>query len=190
MDVKSWAMRLPSCEAVRPAQCPACEAASREPGRRTTIVGHGSRARWIEGPLEPEQDPIDLEILGRRYRCRACGAVLVVVPHGVGRALRYSLGAIAGALALWGYARATAAQARKATSTARARGPSSPEQWSSLRRWTSRASTIFGAGTPSLEGTLRERAARIATWLASHAPLGTGSVPQDAFYGGRFVHAR
>lgn len=183
-------MRLPSCEAVRPAQCPACEAASREPGRRYTIVGHGLRARWIEGPLEPEDDPVDLEVVGRRYRCRACDAVLVVVPSGVGRALRYSLAAVAQALALWGYARATAAQTRRATSTARARGPTSPEQWSSLRRWTSGAGAIFGPGTPSVEGSLRERAARIATWLASHAPLGTSQVPRDAFFGGRFVHAR
>ncbi|MBX3276327.1 MAG: hypothetical protein KF729_39100 [Sandaracinaceae bacterium] len=167
-----------------------CEAASREPGRSYTVVGHGRRARGIEGPLAPAEEPVDVEVLSRRYRCRACGAILVVVPSGVGRALRYSLSAIAHALALWGYARATAAQARKATSTARARGPSSPEQWSSVRRWTSRASAIFGPGTPSIDGTLRERAARVATWLASHAPLGTGSVPHDAFFGGRFVHAR
>jgi hypothetical protein len=33
--------------------------------------------------------------------CLACGAILVVVPSGVGRGLRYSLSAIAYALALW-----------------------------------------------------------------------------------------
>ena len=46
-----------------------------------------------------------LVVLARRYRCTACGAVLVVVPRGVGRSLRYTLEAIAYALSLWGYAR-------------------------------------------------------------------------------------
>jgi hypothetical protein len=113
-----------------------------------------------------------------------------VVPRGVGRALRYTLDAIGYALALWGYAQSTAEHARRAVSAAKARGFSTPEQWSSLRRWASRAGLIFGSGAPSLGGTLRARAARIATWLASQAPLPTGQVPRDAFFGGRFVHAR
>ena len=129
-------------------------------------------------------------MLARRYRCLACKAVLVVVPRGVGRALRYTLDAIGYALALWGHARSTAEHARRAVSAATARGLSSPEQWSSLRRWAARAGQIFGSGTPSTGGTLRNRAARIATWLASQAPLPTGAVPRDAFFGGRFVHAR
>lgn len=126
----------------------------------------------------------------RRYLCNACGAILVVVPCGIGHALRYSLSAIAYALALWGYGRATAAQARATTSSAKARGFTSPEQWSSLRRWSSKAKSIFGAGAPSTGATLRERAAAIAAWLASHAPLPSGQVPRDAFFGGRFVHSR
>jgi hypothetical protein len=144
----------------------------------------------VEGPHEPGEDASDVEILCRRYVCNACGAILVVLPRGVGRALRYSLVAIAYALGLWGYARATAAEARAAVSTAKARGPSSPEQWSSLRRWASQASSIFGPGAPNTSGSLRERAARLATWLASHAPLPSGQVTRDAFFGGRFVHAR
>jgi uncharacterized alpha-E superfamily protein len=75
-------------------------------------------------------------------------------------------------------------------SAAKARGFTSPDQWSSLRRWTSQARSIFGADAPIEGATLRERAARLATWLASHAPLPTGQVPRDAFFGGRFVHAR
>jgi hypothetical protein len=116
--------------------------------------------------------------------------VLVVVPRGVGRALRYTLDAIGYALALWGYRQATAEQARRAVSTAKARGFSGPEQWSSLRRWAFGAARIFGSAAPSTGTTLRERAARLATWLASRAPLPTGQVPRDAFFGGRFVHAR
>ena len=189
IDVKSWACGEPSCDAARPACCPACEAPSREPGKPLTIIGHGLRPRGVEGPHEPGEVPTDAEILCRRYVCTACGAVLVVVPRGVGRGVRYSLAAIGYALALWAYARASAAEARAAVSTAKARGFASPEQWSSLRRWASRAGTIFGPGAPSA-GTLRDRAARIAAWLASHAPVPTTQVPRDAFFGGRFVHAR
>jgi hypothetical protein len=118
--------------------------------------------------------------------------VLVVVPRGVGRSLRYTLDAIAYALALWGYARTTAQRTRQAVSAAKARGFSSPEQWSSLRRWASSASRLFGASTPRPTGTLRDRAAGVATWLAAHAPLATTEVPPDAFFGGRFIlfHAR
>lgn len=190
IDVKSWACSPPSCDAVRPTHCRACSRASRELGRPLAIVGHGLRARKVEGPHEPGEDATDVEILCRRYQCTACDAILVVVPRGVGRTLRYSLHAIAYALALWGYVRATAAQARAATSAAKARGFTSPEQWSSLRRWTSGAKSIFGSSAPSTTGSLRERAARLATWLASHAPLASGHVPRDAFFGGRFVHAR
>jgi hypothetical protein len=166
----------------------ACDAPSRVPGKALTIVGHGLRGRGVEGPAEPGAAPTTLELLTRRYACLACDAILVVVPRGVGRSARYSLSAIAYALALWGYVRTPAAGVRAATSAARARGFASPEQWSSLRRWSACAPALFGA--PVTTGTLRERAAKIAAWLASHAPLPTGVVPADAFFGGRFVHAR
>lgn len=190
IDVKFWEAAPPSCSAVRPASCPVCGAASREPGRSLTVVGHGLRSRDVEGPYEPDSAPGSTTVLARRYRCLVCNAVLVVVPRGVARGLRYTLDAIGYALALWGYAHSTAERARRAVSAATARGLSSPEQWSSLRRWAARAAQIFGAGTSSRGGTLRDRAARVATWLASQAPLPTGTVPRDAFFGGRYVHAR
>jgi hypothetical protein len=190
IDVKFWAEAPPSCSAVRPASCPGCGAASREPGRAVAIVGHGLRGRDVEGPPGPDEAPASTTVVARRYRCRACGAVLVVVPRGVGRALRYTLDAIGYALALWGYSRATAERTRRAVSTAKARGISAPEKWSSLRRWAAAGARLFGSGLPRSSGTLRERAARLASWLASQAPLPTGAVPEDAFFGGRFVHAR
>jgi hypothetical protein len=153
-------------------------------------VGHGLRSRDVEGPGEPGEAPASTTVAARRYRCRSCGAVLVVVPRGVGRALRYTLDAIGYALALWGYAQATAEQARQAVSGAKARGLSAPEQWSSLRRWAGAAPRLFGSGAPRAGGTLREQAKRLSSWLASQAPLPTGMVPRDAFFGGRFVHAR
>lgn len=185
IGVKSWVDQHPSCGAARPSNCVACGAASRVPGKALVIVGHGLRVRGVEGPTAPGEEPVTLEVLGRRYACRACDAILVVLPRGVGRGTRYSLSAIAQALALWGYARWSAAKSRAATSTARARGFSSPDQWSSLRRWTACATALFGA--PAASGTLRERAAKIAAWLASHAPLAITVVPTDAFFGAPFV---
>ena len=190
VGVKLWAKAPPSCSAARPASCPRCGAASREPGRPLGIVGHGLRGRDVEGPDEPGEDPTWTTVLARRYRCLGCKAVLVVVPSGVGRGLRYTLDAIGHALALWGYVRATAETARRAVSTAGARGFSGPGQGSSLRRWAARGTRIFGSGALTSGGTLRDRAARIAAWLASQVPLPTGHVPGDAFHGGRFVHAR
>lgn len=190
IDVKFWAQVPPSCSAVRPASCPGCGAASREPGKSLRVVGHGLRGRDVEGPDKPEAGPASRTVLARRYRCLGCGAVLVVVPRGVARALRYTLDAVGYALALWGYAQRTAEQVRRAVSAATARGLSAPSQWSSLRRWAARAERIFGSDTPSASGTLRDRARQVATWLTARAPLPTGQVPRDAFFGGRFVHAR
>ena len=190
IDVKFWAQAPPSCSAIRPASCPGCGAASREPGKSLRVVGHGLRGREVEGPDEPEAAPASRAVLARRYRCLGCGAVLVVVPRGVARGLRYTLDAIGYALALWGYAHRTAERVRRAVSGATARGLSAPWQWSSLRRWAARAERIFGSGTPTTSGTLRDRARQVATWLTARAPLPTGQVPRDAFFGGRFVRAR
>jgi hypothetical protein len=123
--------------------------------------------------------------MARRYRCRSCGAILVVVPSGVGRGYRYSLGAIAWALSLWAYERATAAQVRTRTSTAKTVGAASATRWASLRRWTRCALSLFGVA-PGGGGTLRERAAVIAAFVAAQAPIATGRVPLDAFLGASF----
>ena len=189
IDVKSWAENPPSCAAARPASCVACEAASRPAGSPLVVVGHGVRARAIEGPLEPGDDPAIIELLTRRYVCRACDAVLVVVPRGVERAYRYSLQAIAAALALWAYERASAASTRARTSTAKTIGAASATRWASLPRWTRCALALFGLEASAI-GTIRERAARIASFVAAHAPIATGSVPRDAFFGAAFCRPR
>lgn len=163
--------------------------ASREPGRPLVIVGHGLRARTIEGPLAPNEEPALTEIFARRYDCRACNAILVVVPRGVGRGYRYSLGGIAWALALWAYERATAASVRKRTSTAKRVGDATAPGWASLRRWTRCALALFGVGPGEL-GTMRERAARVVTFVAAQAPVAMGPVPIDAFSGAAFCRPR
>jgi hypothetical protein len=189
MEVKSWAAGPPSCEAARPSCCAACEAVSREPGRALVIVGHGLRARAIEGPIAPGEQPALTGIVARRYRCRACGAVLVVVPCGVGRGYRYSLCAIAWALSLWSHERATAAQVRARTSTQKTVGAASATRWASLRRWTRCALLLFGVA-PRGVGTLRERAAVIASFVAAQTAVALGPVPLDAFFGASFCGSR
>jgi hypothetical protein len=189
IDVKSWTEILPSCGAVRPAHCPACEAASRPPGRPLVVVGHGLRARSIEGPLTPGEAPVVTDVIGRRYACRACDAIVVVVPRGVARGRRYSLWAIAAALAWWAYDRVPAASVRERTSTAKAIGVASATRWASLARWTRCAMSLFGCELPAT-GTLRERAAGIATFIAAHAPNTRGAVALDALFGAAFCRPR
>lgn len=153
------------------------------------IVGHGLRARTVEGPLGPGEPPAQTEVVARRYLCRACGAVLVVVPRGVGRGYRYSLSAIAWALSLWSHAHATAAQVRARTSTQTTVGAASATCWASLRRWTRCALSLFGHASRA-GGTLRERAAVISSFVASHSPLAQGPVLLDAFFGASYCAAR
>lgn len=153
------------------------------------IVGHGRRTRTLEGPLAPSAEPALTEIAARRYACRACDAIMVVVPRGVARARRYSLSAIAAALALWAHERASAAAVRARTSTATTIGAASATRWASLPRWTQCALALFGIEPPAL-GTMRDRAARIASFVAAHAPVTAGPVPVDAFFGAAFCRPR
>jgi hypothetical protein len=158
---------------------------SREPGRALVIVGHGLRTRTLEGPAEPDARAVAAEIHARRYRCRACEAILVVVPRGVGHSFRYSLATIAWALGLWAYERVPAPDVRARSSMATHVGAASATRWASLLRWTRCAVKLFGIEADE-PGTHRQRAARVATFVASHAPIATGPVPHDAFYGAAF----
>jgi len=189
IDVKSWTEILPSCGAVRPSHCPSCDAASRLPGAPLVIVGHGLRARSIEGPLAPGEAPVVTDVIGRRYACRACDAIIVVVPRGVAPGHRYSLSAIAAALTWWAYDRVPAAWVRERTSTAKTIGAASATRWASLARWTRCAVSLFGCELPAT-GTLRERAAAIATFIAAQAPITRGTVALDAFFGAAFCRPR
>jgi hypothetical protein len=64
-------------------------------------------------------------------------------------------------------------------------GAASATRWASLLRWTRYALKLFGIDVDEL-GTHRERAGRIATFVASHPPIASGPVPHDAFYGAAF----
>ena len=159
----------------------ACGAASREPGRPVGIVGHGLRTRVVEGPVAVDEAPVFTEIRARRYGCKACGAILIVLPRGVGRGYRFALAAIALGLALWASG-VPSATVRSKVSTSKMVGASSAARWASLRRWVQCAAALFGAVVDA-GGTLRERAGRIAAWVASKALVPVGPIALDAFAG-------
>lgn len=175
---------MPSCAAARPGSCPCCGAAGQPIGGALVVVGHGVVERQVLGPRAPGQAPEHLVVQLRRYRCRACRAVLVVGPRGLARRRWYGAGAIALALVL--YARGeTSAVARMRTSPARVVGGSATERWVTLTRWieAARCGEIFGV--TGLSGLERRRVAeQVALALAARAgrQLG-GDLGESAFAG-------
>jgi hypothetical protein len=171
----------------RPGRCPGCGAPSRPPGGALGLHGHGLRERHQWGPVEFGGAAAVIGVLLRRYRCRSCGAVVVVGPRGPVRRRLYSAGAIALALALYGAAGLAPAAVRRQVSPHRIVGPTAAEGWASLRRWCRavRARRLFPAvrALPA-EATLRQVAARAATTLAACAPGAAGfAVESAAFLG-------
>lgn len=136
---------MPTCAQARPSTCPCCGAAGRPVGGRLAIVGHGTMERQVRGPATPAGPPEQRVVRLRRYRCRACAAVLVVGPRGLVVRRWYGAGAIAIALAAFAGG-ATSAEVRARTSPARVIGGAAAERWVTLVRWTeaARAGDLFG----------------------------------------------
>jgi hypothetical protein len=114
-------------------------------GGRFVVVGHGLVERQIRGPSSPCVAPEEVVVVLRRYRCRACRAVIVVGPRGLLSRRCYSAGAIALAISM--YARGETSRAvRAATSPARVIGNSAVERWPTLVRWldAARSGMLFG----------------------------------------------
>lgn len=179
---------MPSVDAVRPASCAACGAASRPLGGLLGLHGHGSRSRQVRGPMDVDAQPVLAELRVRRYRCRGCGATQTVVPGQVIARKLYSLAAIAWALALWGLDSLTAAAVRARVSPWRVVGLGAPERWDSLTRWSAEAKrgALLACVRPAPDGWRpRAVAARAATSIAAWAPPATGppSLSARAFLG-------
>ena len=175
---------MPSVAAVRPGRCPCCGAPGSPLGERVVLVGHGLRRRQLRGPLSPETEAEEVEILARRYRCRRCGAVLMVVPRGVLRSLLFTASAIGLALALWALHRMPAREVRRRVSPWHVVGDTAAAGWASLRRWVHEASRLFPSVRPSPgHWTLRQRAQRIATSLVACAPACSGELLERVFDG-------
>lgn len=136
-SIERWIAEDPSVEAVRPERCPRCGEIYREGrrGRCRVLHGHGRRCRPVLGPRRPGGPPEEIEILGRRYRCVLCKALMIVLPAEVLPGRRYSAPAILWALALWSWAQERPERIRARVSPWRPSGFAEPGVWPSLRRW-------------------------------------------------------
>ena len=175
VDVKFWAEALPSADRVRPARCPCCAAPSRPVGHPLGLVGHGTRERQVRGPLAAGASVTQTVIRVRRYRCRACGAVITVVPRGVAQGRHFGAGAIGLALHGWGLEHRSLDEVRQLVGglDVERRG------WPAARRWVDavQAGHLFGGRIrPCPPGWPRVRIAeRAATTL-----LGLGRPVADS----------
>jgi hypothetical protein len=125
---------MPTCAEARPGTCPYCNAAARPVGGRVVVVGHGVVERQVRGPMSAAGSSETVVIQVRRYRCRACKAILVVGPRGLVCGRWYGAGAIA--LALDAYARGdTSVSVRRRVSPSAVVGVSARERWVTLVRW-------------------------------------------------------
>ena len=188
IDVKTWLERIPTVEEVRPGQCPRCAAASRPLGRALQIWGHGLRDRQQRGPLEPLGEPVEVTIRVRRYVCRLCTAVIVVVPLGVIAGRLFSAAAIGLALVLFGVAELPMAEVRRRVSPWTQVGASAQGSWLGLRRWVHaiRERRLFASVRRApARFSARQVAERAAMTLAALAlpSLAAAAVEQRVFAG-------
>ncbi len=167
-----WLEAPPPVDQARPASCPCCGEPSRPLGRSLNVIGHGLRERSQAGPLEPGGAPTEVTFRMRRYLCRACEAVLEVVPATVVAGRRYTTAAIAWALALFGLENHSAATVRERIAPGRRFGATAAAGWAQLRRWVRavRERRLFAVvrAAPA-KWTARQVAERAASTLASWA---------------------
>lgn len=183
IEVKAWLERTPSVDEVRPGQCPRCRAASRPLGRSLSIWGHGLRERQQRGPLEPSGESVTVTIAARRYVCRPCRAVILVVPLGVVAGHLFSAAAIALALVLFGVRGESLAGVRARISPWRRVGEAACTTWLTVRRWVCaiREQRLFACVREApARWTARQVAERAATTLAALVPAADESVAIEA----------
>lgn len=174
LDIKSWMAQPPLVDQVRPAQCPCCKAAGRPVGAKLGLWGHGLRNRQLRGPLEPDGPAQTVVIRARRYLCRNCGAVLLVVPPGVLPTRYYTSSAIALAMALYGVVEQTLAAVRRQVSPWALIGATAHGGWVTLRRWVAavRDNKLFSGQIRPMpdDWSPRQVCERVATTMASLGP--------------------
>jgi hypothetical protein len=181
---------MPSCAAARPGVCPCCGAAGQPLSGPLVIVGHGIVERQVRGPSGPHEPPEQVLVQLRRYRCRACRAVLVVGPQGLLRGRWYGGGAIGLALAL--YARgAPSTQVRARTCPSRVVGGSARERWVTLTRWveSARGGELFSGGAHAVGLPRRVVAEQVMLLLAARAGHRLGADLCDSAFAGAQIAA-
>lgn len=182
LDVNAWRVRSLSVDAARPSACVGCKAASRPVGQPLGLHGHGVRERQLRGPVAVGRAPEIITVVVRRYRCRHCGAVMTIVPRGVIPKMLYAAGPIALALFLYGVELLPTREVRSRVSPWKIVGESTG--WPSLRRWLAAPARMWRTVRASPEHfSSRQRAERVATSLAGHAPPGERDLGCAAFVG-------
>ena len=161
------------------------------PAGKVMLCGHGLRARQRWGPADAELTSRGevRSLLQRRYRCRACGAVITVRPRGELAHKRYTASAIVLALWLWGCTLMTDAAVQSRSSPSPPRGVSRPERWTTLRRWAraARDGSLWRCVRAEPHWTLRQCAERAALVIVALADVAIGPPERRAFAG--VVHA-
>lgn len=126
----------------------------------------------------------------RRYSCRACAAVVTVVPRGVRAQRHFAAGAIGLALHRYGGDRVAAVAVRDHVGGI---GPPEATTWRTLGRWIAALAEGLFAPARAVAGIddPRERAARAAMVLASFAPARStrATLAADVFDGAVLVAA-
>lgn len=171
ITVKKWMENPPSVDQVRPAKCPRCDHAGREPGRTLGLHGHGRRTRQLRGPVTVDSPAKEIKIWLRRYQCQACGFTMSVGPAGVLTRRLFTAMAIGLALALWSGGDSGAA-VRREVSPWQVVGPTAQVRWNSMHRWAlaARAGELWPSIRLTVEWTRRELAKRVSAILMSRGP--------------------
>jgi hypothetical protein len=152
-------------------------------------VGHGLVERQVRGPLEPGGNAESVVIKLRRYRCRACRAILVVGPRGIVHRRWYGAGGIALALEAYGRGERSAA-IRGRISPSMTVGPSAHERWMTLVRWVDAACKGALFGVSQLEALGRRSVAEhVALALAARGGHHRGTDLSRAAFVGALIAA-
>ena len=181
---------MPSCAAARPGVCPCCGAAAQPLSGPLVVVGHGSVERQVRGPRVPHEPPVQMLVHLRRYRCRACRAVLVVGPQGLLRGRWYGGGAIGLALALYAQG-APSARVRERSCPSHLVGGSARERWVTLTRWieSARRGELFVGREQAVGLTRRAVAEQVMLLLAARAGHRLGADLSESAFAGALIAA-
>jgi hypothetical protein len=148
------------------------------------LHGHGLRARTVI--VRDLGRSVIAEIEARRYVCRACDAVVLVVPADVARRCLYTLSLIAAALAHWSYGGMPAGAVRSAFSAFSIVGHA-VKGWPSLVRWSYMVQRLWPRIGHPTGASPRALAHVISAKLSAFAPIPSGRVLHDCVAGA--VHA-
>jgi hypothetical protein len=188
VDIKRWMTLLPTVEQMRPPRCPCCDVAGRPVNAPLVMRGHGLRERLVYGPLDAGGAAEQVTVQVRRYRCSACGAIVVVVPRGLLPRRRYAATAIGWVLARVGLEGATTPTVRVEVCSCTNLGVAAAERWLAPSRWieASRRGQLFPRlGHHGAESSRAQVAERTAMQLVSLSPRGRADerAPHMAFRG-------